>query len=273
MPCLGDIQSCCALTAQCTGHAQLQRAPVNEIVRLEMVAVTEHYAKHLAPIYLWMVGGIEIALRSGKADLATLIPGSGLAIDLGAGFGMHSIPLAQAGYQVISIDQSRLLLSALQDHSRTLPIRTIEANLLDLRTLVPEQADLIICMGDTLTHLETFEQVKVLFESVAESLSENGRFVATFRDYSTAAVGESRFIPVRSDPNRIMTCFLEEEPRHINVHDIVHELHKEQWQMRISSYRKLRIAPSAVEEMLRSLKMNVQVEEGPRGMIRIEANA
>jgi SAM-dependent methyltransferase len=238
-----------------------------------MVAVTEHYAKHLAPIYLWMVGGIETALRLGKADLATLFPGTGSAIDLGAGFGMHSIPLAEAGYQVISIDQSPLLLGILQEHSERLPVRTIEANLLEFRTLVPDRVDLIICMGDTLTHLETFDQVEVLLESVAQSLSQNGRFIATFRDYSAAAVGESRFIPVRSDSDRIMTCFLEEEPQHINVHDIVHERHEGQWQMRISSYRKLRIAPSAVEEMLRSHKMKVQVERGPRGMVRIEANA
>lgn len=238
-----------------------------------MVTVTEHYANHLAPIYLWMVGGFETAVGLGKADLATLIPGSGLALDLGAGFGMHSIPLAQAGYQVVAIDQSSLLLGALQAHSPGLPIRIIEADLLEFRTLVPDPSDLIICMGDTLTHLESFEQVQSLLESVAQSLSRNGRFVTTFRDYSTAAAGEARFIPVRSDRDRIMTCFLEEEPRHINVHDIVHERRDDRWQMSISSYRKLRIAPSTVEERLRSLNMNVRVERGPRGMVRIEASA
>ncbi|MDH4045491.1 MAG: class I SAM-dependent methyltransferase [Candidatus Krumholzibacteria bacterium] len=238
-----------------------------------MAAVSEHYANHLAPIYLWMVGGIESAVSQGKADLAALLPGSGLAIDLGAGLGMHSIPLAQGGYQVVAIDQSPLLLSVLQEHSPGLPVRIIEANLLEFRALVPDPSDLIICMGDTLTHLESFEQVQVLLESVAQSLSPKGRFVATFRDYSTAAAGDGRFIQVRSDDTRILTCFLEEEPRHIKVHDIVHDRRDGQWQMSISSYRKLRIAPSAVEQMLRSLGMNVQVERGPRGMVRIEANA
>jgi hypothetical protein len=127
-----------------------------------MAAVTEYYANHLAPIYLWMVGGIETVVSLGKADLATLIPGSGLAIDLGAGLGMHSIPLAQAGYQVIAIDQSSLLLGVLQEHSLGLPIRIIEANLLEFRTLLPDPSDLIICMGDTLAHLESFEQVQLL---------------------------------------------------------------------------------------------------------------
>lgn len=180
-----------------------------------MVAVTEHYANHLAPIYLWTVAGIETAVNLGKADLATLIPGSGFAIDLAAGFGMHSIPLAQAGYQVVAIEQSSLLLGVLQELSLGLPIRIVEADLLEFQTLVPDPSDLIICMGDPLTHLESFEQVQLLVESVAQSLSQKGRFVTTLRDHSSAAVGEGRFIPVRSDRNRIMTCFQEEEPRHI----------------------------------------------------------
>ncbi len=238
-----------------------------------MASVTDHYANHLAPIYLWMAGGMEVALNTGRDDLVTLMPGSGIAVDLGAGFGMHSIPLAQAGYQVVAIDQSATLLDVLQDHAVNLPIQTIVANLLEFRSHITEQPDLIICMGDTLTHLESLEQVEFLCAEVSQCLARNGTFVTTFRDYSTAAVGESRFIPVRSDADRILTCFLEEESIHIKVHDIVHERHGDQWNMRVSSYRKLRIAPSAVERIFQKLKMNARVTRGARGMVRIEVNA
>jgi hypothetical protein len=43
-------------------------------------------------------------------------------------------------------------------------------------------------------------------------------FVATFRDYTTLPAGDARFIPVRSDPDRIHTCFLEEAQQHVRVH-------------------------------------------------------
>jgi hypothetical protein len=33
-----------------------------------MTTVTEHYANHLAPIYLWMAGGPEAALQAGTAE-------------------------------------------------------------------------------------------------------------------------------------------------------------------------------------------------------------
>ena len=61
-----------------------------------VTAVAAHYDSHLAPIYLWMAGGIEQALTSGAGDIEGLACPGGLAVDLGAGFGMHAIPLARS---------------------------------------------------------------------------------------------------------------------------------------------------------------------------------
>ena len=63
-----------------------------------MSTVAEHYATHLSPIYLWMAGGPEVALQAGGAEIEALnLPlARGVTVfDLGAGFGMHSIPLAR----------------------------------------------------------------------------------------------------------------------------------------------------------------------------------
>ena len=175
-----------------------------------MVTVEAHYANHLARIYLWMAGGMQAALTAGAADLAPWLPGTGLAVDLGAGFGMHSIPLARAGYHVVAIDSSAALLQVLRDHSEGLPLRTVESDLRDFRTAVTQPADLIVCMGDTLTHLESRDEVERLCGQITRSLKPTGTFVATFRDYSAPLTGDRRFIPVRGDSERILTCFLEE---------------------------------------------------------------
>jgi len=238
-----------------------------------MVTVAEHYASHLAPIYLWMAGGMDAALSAGSTDLAAFMPGAGLAVDLGAGFGMHSIPLARGGYRVVAVDNSAALLGTLRDHSAGLPIRTLESNLLNFRKLIAEPAELVICMGDTLTHLQTLSDLEQLCDGVAQSLAPTGRFVATFRDYSSSVTGELRFIPVRSDADRILTCFLEESGDHMDVHDIIHERDGAQWKLKVSSYRKLRLAPSVVEKALRTRGLVTRVEPGPRGMIRVVAAA
>jgi len=69
-----------------------------------MPSVTEHYENHLAPIYVWMAGGMEAAIARGQAEVNAVCPRppqsqsqSHHAVDLGAGFGMHAIPLADFG--------------------------------------------------------------------------------------------------------------------------------------------------------------------------------
>lgn len=237
-----------------------------------MSTVSEHYATHLAPVYVWMAGGIDAALALGAQDIADLVPGSGLAVDLGAGFGMHSIPLARGGYEVLAIDTSATLLETLASQCAGLPIRTFERDLLAFRSALPAgSANLVVCMGDTLTHLEAFAQVGRLCDDVAAALAAGGRFVATFRDYSAPAQDERRFIAVRSDASRILTCFLEEEPMHMKVHDILHEKTGAGWAMTVSSYRKLRLAPPDVVKALNACGLAVHLTAGPRGMVRVVA--
>jgi SAM-dependent methyltransferase len=236
-----------------------------------MTTVKNHYEQLLAPIYVWMAGGVESALAAGAQDVAPLTPGAGLAVDLGAGFGMHAIPLARAGYEVVALDTSRELLDVLREQGAGLAIRTVEADLLDFRRHVSTTASLIVCLGDTLTHLESTDDVERLVRDVAASLRPGGRFVATFRDYTHAATGDARFIPVRSDANRIHTCFLEQQPDVMLVHDIVHERDGATWRMKVSSYPKLRLAPVAVAETLRYAGLEPTVAPGTRGMVRITA--
>ncbi len=218
-----------------------------------------------------MAGGVEPALVVGAQDVAAFVPGDGLAIDLGAGFGMHAIPLARAGYEVVALDTSRELLDVLRANSAGLAIRAVEADLLDFRRHVSTAASLIVCLGDTLTHLESTDDVERLARDVAASLRPGGRFVTTFRDYTHPAAGNARFIPVRSDANLIHTCFLEEQPDHMLVHDIVHERDGATWRMKVSSYPKLRLAPAAIAETLRYEGLEPTVAPGARGMVRITA--
>ena len=71
------------------------------------------------------------------------------------------------------------------------------ADLLTFRQHLTRPAGLILCMGDTLPHLDDHDRVALLFREVSEALAPDGTFVATFRDYSAPPSGDSRFIPVR----------------------------------------------------------------------------
>jgi SAM-dependent methyltransferase len=236
-----------------------------------MRTAKEHYEALLAEIYVWMVGGIDAALALGAQDISALAPGRGLAVDLGAGFGMHSIPLAQAGYDVVAIDTSQALLEVLRANSEGLRIQTVETDLRRFRSVVTVPASLVVCLGDTLTHLASQEDVDRLIDDIGSALAPGGRFVATLRDYTRLPTGGERFIPVRSDDRRIHTCFLEEQPERVIVHDLVHERQGAAWRMRVSSYPKLRLAPDRLAQSLRRVGLQPSITPLQRGMVRVDA--
>jgi SAM-dependent methyltransferase len=240
-----------------------------------MVSVTQHYESHLAPIYVWMAGGIESAIARGRAEVDAVCSrpsGAQLAVDLGAGFGMHAIPLADIGYSVLAIDSSDALLDTLDKRVGTRPIKTIRDDLLSFKRHLDGPAALILCMGDTLTHLPDQGSVQGLFDDVAESLEDGGTFIVTFRDYSSALIESKRFIPVRSDSERILTCFLEYDDGAVTVYDILHERDGAAWRQRVSAYRKLRLSPAWVADALEVRGFKIRNEQGLAGMTRLVAS-
>jgi SAM-dependent methyltransferase len=240
-----------------------------------MSSVTEHYATHLGPVYAWMAGGVEAAIARGTKEIETLdvMPRlTGQAVDLGAGFGMHAIPLARRGFAVLAMDSCGELLETLRQAAGDLPIRTVEGDLLTFARHVDGLSEVVLCMGDTLTHLPDIASVGALFDAVAKQLCAGGKFVLTFRDYSTPLHGEQRFIPVRSDAGRILTCVLEYEDAHVVVHDLLHEFDGAAWRQRVSSYRKLRIDPAAMMVALESRGFTVRRSAGSAGMVCLIAS-
>ena len=239
-----------------------------------MTTAAEHYEHHLAPVYVWMAGGTEAALRAGGAEIDALnlpVTRGDVVLDLGAGFGMHSIPLARRGARVTAIDFSTELLATLKELSGDLPVQAINDDLLAFQSHITEEPSAILCMGDTITHLPDLNAVENLIERASVALPPDGLLILSFRDYSTPLVAEQRFVPVRSDETRILTCFLEYQAEAVLVHDILHEHTLDGWLTRVSSYRKLRLSPEHLIANLQSNGFNVRREAGIRGMVRLVA--
>jgi SAM-dependent methyltransferase len=243
-----------------------------ERVRDEMSDVQGHYRSLLAPIYSWMVGGAESAFERGAEELrglGLLTDDLGYVVDLGAGFGMHAVPLARLGKKVLAIDSSAELLSELAHHASGLPVATVAGDLLAFPSHLEESPSAILCMGDTLTHLADDSAVEALIGRASEALTRDGVLVLTFRDYGSLPTGDGRFVNVRGGESRIHTCFLEEEGERVRVHDIVHERTGEGWEMRVSSYLKLRLRPEQVSRLMAGAGFAVETGVGMSGMVRL----
>jgi SAM-dependent methyltransferase len=240
-----------------------------------MASVREHYDGHLSAVYGWMVGDFTVAKDAARAELRSLGLSNGggrVAVDLGAGTGVYAVALAEAGYGVTAIDTCAALLEELRANRGDSDIKGVNGDCLNWRRHCAGAVDVILCMGDTLTHLDSPETVVRLFEGIAEGLSPGGVFVATFRDYAALELkGSERFIPVRQDDRRMLTCFLEYRETAVEVYDLLHERTSAGWTLRVSSYAKLRLNPEWARSMLDRLGLVATRGAGPRGMIQIVA--
>jgi len=203
---------------------------------------------------------------------AGIAEGAGrFAVDLGAGPGAHAIALAEAGFSVTAIDTCAQLLDELRAHGGD-RVRCVHDDLLNVARQCASAQDVIVCMGDTLTHLDSLQSVERLFEAISVTLRPGGVFLATFRDYEAAPLeGAGRFIPVRQDDCRLLTCFLEYQDTTVTVYDLLHERRHAGWTLRVSSYSKLRLSPRWVRSTLNRLGFIATLDAGPRGMTLLVA--
>src|SRR5258708_12842106 len=79
-----------------------------------MATAETHYKTHLGPVYSWMLGDLDAAFVRSAAEIEDLpLPAArGAAVALGAGFGLHALPLAKRGFDCVGIDTCKVLLDS-----------------------------------------------------------------------------------------------------------------------------------------------------------------
>jgi len=132
----------------------------------------EHYDRHLGHFYAWMVGDFDVASSAATRyfESLRLSPrGNRVAVDLGSGHGVQTLPLARAGFEVVAIDTCRELLDELETRAGDLTVRPVRDDLLHFPRHLDGNAEVIICMGDTLTHLASVDEVTTLLRQAHET--------------------------------------------------------------------------------------------------------
>lgn len=236
-----------------------------------MLSVKQHYENHLADFYTWSLGNLR-ARQNSFEELVLLLglkpKSTGVCFDLGAGSGLHSVPLARIGYSVEAIDFSSKLLEELYLLSDDQEIECIEGDIRNFQEyvagVVPE---LIVCAGDTITHLESVNEVECLIERCSRLLADDGKLLLSFRDYSQEAAGFQSFIPVHSDEKRIHTCILRFDNYKVCVTDLINERRNSGWEQKVSSYEKIRLDPVYLENALKRAGLNIGYRHTIEGMV------
>lgn len=239
-----------------------------------MQEAVDHYERLLGERYTWMLGGDPEALVAEREallrDLLDRAP-HGPALDLGCGPGLEAMALARLGYTpVLAVDASPTLLAELAERLTGPP--EVHPVLADLAEGLPEgvapgSVAVAVCLGDTLPHLPDVAAAERLLVQAAGALRPGGLLVVSLRDHTRVLVGDERFLPVRADDDAVLTCFLEDEGERVRVHDLLHvRTGGGTWELRTSSYPKLRIGPAWVAERLQAAGLTVEeARAGARG--------
>jgi SAM-dependent methyltransferase len=237
--------------------------------------VKDHYDSFLGRVYSWILGDFETAYQKNVELFAelnlTAKPGD-FAVDLGCGPGCQTLPLAELGYEVLSIDFCLSLLEELHDRVDGSAVKIVCDDVLNFPDHLAQQADLIVCMGDTLVHLPNRQAVRTLIARVCESLNPGGKFIYAIRDYvDYVPVGADRFIPIRASDEQIFTCFLDYKDDVVHVHDVLHQKLGDEWHMKISDYLKLRLDSADLDDQLRAHGLTIRSHAIVDGMITVVA--
>lgn len=228
-------------------------------------SVSAHYDDLLAERYTWMMGGAAACYSNAKAlfDAAGIAGNPGdVALDLGAGGGYHARALAERGFEVLAVDTSATLLHELAEFCAGFGVTPIQGDLLDDRAYRRRAPfALILCVGDTLAHLDTHDQVKKLIEQSANLLAPGGKLLLQFREPPADMSPQNSIFTTRSERDRIMECVLHYWPDRVWVTDVVHEWNGHTWRSIRSTYGKLRLPVDEIIECARVAGLGVQLNE------------
>jgi hypothetical protein len=64
---------------------------------------------------------------------------------------------------------------------------------------------------------------------------------------------------------------LEYSDSHVLVHDVLYEWVSSEWRLKVSTYRKLRLSPSWLTARLEDQGLDVAIDTGSAGMVRLVA--
>jgi len=110
-------------------------------------------------------------------------------LDCACGIGTQSLGLAKLGFQVTGCDISPRAVerARLESSRRNLNIQFSVADMLNLTALGSSGFDAVICMDNSLPHLEHPEHLLQAAEQIRSRLHPGGFFLASIRDYDKLA--------------------------------------------------------------------------------------
>lgn len=125
------------------------------------------------------------------------------ALDVGCGTGAYAIALALEGVRASGADISAAMLERAAAHARNVDvsIEWHQVAVQELRQATDASFDLILCLGNTLPHLESPDQLRAGIGAMASRLTRGGHLVIQLLNYARILKRRERIVSVDREGN------------------------------------------------------------------------
>jgi glycine/sarcosine N-methyltransferase len=176
-----------------------------------------------------------------------------IVLDAGCGTGFHSILLAQLGLHVTATDISVQMLRQAKQNAEYMNVRidTVQSPFQGMKDSVHSKFDAVFCLGNTLPHILTEEELLQLFKSFRELLNSDGRVFLQVLNYDRILNFRERILSIKEVNDKIFVRFYDYEGESI-VFNIL-TIQKTGGQMN-HSLNSVRLFPWRSSDIVRILK-------------------
>jgi glycine/sarcosine N-methyltransferase len=176
-----------------------------------------------------------------------------IVLDAGCGTGFYSIMLAQLGLHVTATDISAQMLRKAKQNAKHMNVQidTIQTSFQGLNESVHNKFDAVLCLGNTLPHILTEEELLQSFKGFHRILNTGGRIFLQLLNYDRILKYRERILNIKEVDDKIFIRFYDYERESI-VFNIL-TIQKSNGRMN-HSLNSVRLFPWRSSDIVRILK-------------------
>jgi len=149
---------------------------IDYTISLEITQMTDHYESWVQtrtpPLF-----GAHADAKALAVAASLGAPADCPILDIGAGTGRNSIPLARLGHPVTALETTAAFVNQLTTSGEGLPLRALQGNILDPGLELPKGEFAMVLVSEVCSLFRTLENLRTLYQRVAETLRPGGAFV------------------------------------------------------------------------------------------------
>jgi glycine/sarcosine N-methyltransferase len=154
----------------------------------------------------------ELPFITSEIQKAIPKPGPEISIlDTATGTGMHAIALAQKGYRTFGVDISAGMVEKARQNARSLGVETkfavagfgntveyLQAKKSDSSALPNDLFDVVLCLGNSLPHVEGMAELNAALFDFANCLKPEGLLIVQSRNFDAVLISKERWMEPQS---------------------------------------------------------------------------